>query len=59
MVYDYLVKHDGKYYQPGEEVPDNKEPLSEKESDKDIVFETDAMAADKPTIKRGRPKKSE
>ena len=63
MIYDHLVKHNGKYYQPGEEVPENKEPLFSEEisepSDKDITFESDAVAGTKTSGRRGRPKKSE
>lgn len=63
MVYDHLVKHNGKYYQPGEEVPENKEPLFSAEvpesSDKDITFESDAVTETKTSGRRGRQKKSE
>lgn len=62
MIYDYLVKHNGKYYNPGEEVPDDEGPLytSEREvPDKDIVMDTNTAEKPKPSIHRGRPKKSD
>ena len=62
MIYDHIVKHNGKYYNPGEEVPEKTEPLtsaSEEVSDEDIILETDSVVGAKTTGKRGRPKKSE
>ena len=63
MVYDHLVKHNGRYYNPGEEVPEKEEPLpfdgTEGISDEDIVLETDSAAGNKTSGRRGRPKKSE
>ena len=63
MIYDHLVKHNGKYYRPGEEVPDNKEPLLSEAipglSDDDISFETDSLIGAKSVGRRGRPKKSD
>lgn len=62
MIYDYLVKHNGKYYKPGEEVPENTETLHNRKpeaSDEDIVMDTDAVVKPKQNTKRGRPKKSE
>lgn len=63
MIYDHLVKHNGRYYQPGEEVPENKEPLFQEEapepSDKYITFESDVVSETKNSGRRGRPKKSE
>lgn len=63
MVYDHIVKYNGKYYPAGEEVPENEEPLSVEDvpeiSDEDIAFETDAVAETKSTGKRGRPKKTD
>ena len=62
MIYDHIVKFNGKYYNAGEEVPENKEPLFPKEeeiSDNDIVLETDSAVATKASGRRGRPKKSE
>lgn len=62
MIYDHLVKHNGKYYNPGEEVPETTESLNlvpEEISDKDIVFETNSVAEIKSSGRRGRPKKSE
>ena len=44
MIYDHLVKHNGKYYAAGEEVPENEEPLFNScTSDENIVLETDAV----------------
>lgn len=63
MIYDYVVKHNGKYYKAGEEVPEKEEPLSFHDtaeiSDEDITLETDAVAETKSTGKRGRPKKTD
>ena len=60
MIYDHIVKFNGKYYNAGEEVPVNEEPLfSEEPSDEDIVVDTDAVAKTRPSSKRGRPKKFE
>lgn len=62
MIYDHLVKHNGRYYNPGEEVPVNEEPLFSEEpevSDENIVMDTDAVAKPRSSSKRGRPKKSE
>lgn len=61
MIYDHIVKYNGKYYPTGEEVPENEEPLSNEDipevSDEDITLEIDAVAETKSTGKRGRPKK--
>ena len=60
MIFDHVVKHNGRYYNPGEEVPVNEEPLfSEEPSDEDIVVDTDAVAKTRPSSKRGRQKKFE
>ena len=63
MVYDHIVKYNGKYYPAGEEVPENAESLSTENipevSDEDIALETDSVAETKYSGKRGRPKKSE
>ena len=60
MIYDHVVKHNGRYYNPGEEVPVNEESLfSEELSDEDIVMYTDAVEKPRSSSKRGRPKKSE
>lgn len=60
MIYDHVVKHNGRYYNPGEEVPVNEESLfSEELSDEDIVMDTDAVEKPRSSSKRGRPKKSE
>lgn len=63
MVYDHIVKYNGKYYPAGEEVPENEEPLFTETipevSDENITLETDAVAETKSSGKRGRPKKSE
>lgn len=63
MIYDHIVKYNGKYYPAGQEVPENEEPLSAENipeaSDEDITLETDAVAETKSSGKRGRPKKTE
>lgn len=60
MIFDHVVKHNGRYYNPGDEVPVNEEPLFlEEPSDADIVMDTDAVAKPRSSSKRGRPKKSE
>lgn len=63
MIYDHIVKHNGKYYAAGEEVPDNEEPLFSDDmtgvTDEDITLETDAVSETKSSGRRGRPKKSE
>ena len=63
MIYDHIVKFNGKYYNAGEEVPEKEELLSTENipdvSDEDITLETDAVVETKSTGKRGRPKKSE
>lgn len=63
MVYDHLVKHNGKYYQPGEEVPENKESLFSEEvpepSDKYIAFDSDVVSGTKTSGRRGSPKKTD
>lgn len=58
MKYDHIVKYNGKYYEAGEEVPENEEPLSDLyASDENIVLETDSVAT-KTESRRGRPKKT-
>lgn len=58
MKYDHIVKYNGKYYEAGEEVPENEEPLSDLyASDENIVLETDSVAT-KTESRRGRPKKA-
>lgn len=63
MIYDHIVKFNGKYYNAGEEVPEKEEPLlfdgTEGISDEDIVLETDSAVGNKTSGRRGRPKKSE
>lgn len=63
MIYDHIVKFNGKYYNAGEEVPEKEEPLSlggtESFSDEDIVLEADSAVGNKAPGRRGRPKKSE
>ena len=63
MIYDHIVKFNGKYYNAGEEVPKKEESLpfdgTEGISDEDIVLETDSAAGNKTSGRRGRPKKSE
>lgn len=55
MVYDYLVKHNGKYYQPGEEVPENDESVSFD----DKISENNVPERPKTSGRRGRPKKTQ
>ena len=63
MIYDHIVKFNGKYYNAGEEVPENKEPLLSETipvlSDEDISFETDSLIGAKSVGRRGRPKKTD
>lgn len=63
MIYDHIVKFNGKYYNAGEEVPEKEESLpfdgTEGLSDEDIVLETDSAVGNKTSGRRGRPKKSE
>lgn len=63
MIYDHIVKFNGKYYNAGEEVPEKEELLpfdgTEGLSDEDIVLETDSAVGNKTSGRRGRPKKSE
>ena len=63
MIYDHIVKFNGKYYNAGEEVPEKEEPLpfdgTEGLFDEDIVLETDSTVGSKTSGRRGRPKKSE
>lgn len=63
MKYDHIVKYNGKYYDAGEEVPENEEPLSVDDtteiSDEDITLETDAVSDSKTSGRRGRPKKTD
>ena len=63
MIYDHIVKFNGKYYNAGEEVPEKEEPLpfdgTKGLSDEDIVLETDSAVGNKTSGRRGRPKKSE
>lgn len=63
MIYDHIVKFNGKYYNTGEEVPEKEELLSfdgtEGLSDEDIVLEADSVVENKTSGRRGRPKKSE
>lgn len=62
MVYDHLVKHNGKYYEAGEDVPEeiNVFPSTNEEvsdlDDEGIVLETDAVYKPKSSGRRGRPK---
>lgn len=62
MIYSHIVKHNGKYYAAGEEVPENEEPLSLNEhqelTDEDIVFEENVVGITKTPGRRGRPKKA-
>ena len=63
MIYDHTVKHNGKYYVAGEEVPENEESLFPDDmmgvADEDITLETDAVSEKKSSGRRGRPKKTE
>ena len=63
MIYDHIVKFNGKYYNAGEKKKKKEEPLpfdgTEGLSDEDIVLETDSAVGNKTSGRRGRPKKSE
>ena len=63
MIYDHIVKFNGKYYNAGEEVPEKEEHLpvdgTKGLADEDIVLETDSAVGNKTSGRRGRPKKSE
>lgn len=63
MIYDHIVKFNGKYYNAGEEVPEKEEPLFPDDmmgvADEDITLETDAVSEKKSSGRRGRPKKTE
>ena len=63
MIYDHIVKFNGKYYNAGEDVPENEESLdfdgTENLFNKDAVLETDSVIENKTSGRRGRPKKSE
>lgn len=56
MIYDHVVKHNGKYYAVGEDVPENDESIL---PDKNIAFDTNSVTEEKMAAKRGRPKKSQ
>ena len=59
MIYDHLVKHNGKYYAAGEEVPENEQALFDYyASDENIVLETDGVVT-KTERRRGRSKNTE
>ena len=58
MIYDHIVKFNGKYYNAGEEVPEKEELLpfdgTEGISDEDIVLVVDSAVANKNSGRRGR-----
>ena len=57
MIYDHIVKRNGKYYRAGCEVPDNEElPFAE---DRDITFDGDVVTETVATTRKGRPKKED
>ena len=58
MIYDHIVKRNGKYYSAGCDVPDNEETLPFAD-DRDITLETDAVSESNTASRRGRPKKEE
>ena len=59
MIYDHTVKHNGKYYAAGEEVPENDNPLFvNKSEEKNNISDIDGVSSLK-TSKRGRPRKLE
>ena len=53
MIYDHLVKHNGKYYAAGEEIPENEEPLPFA----DTGLEEEEIEEEKPAARKGRPRK--
>lgn len=63
MIYDHIVKFNGKYYNAGEEVPEKKGPFSVPDNlsplEEDIMKNNSAALKTKTSGRRGRPKKSE
>lgn len=55
MKYPYMVKHEGKYYPPNTEIPENKEPDKEpqKEPNKEPQKEPEPPKNEKPGGKKG------
>lgn len=51
MIYDHLVKHNGKYYAAGEEVPED-DFAQDKHEDETLKSQNESAIA-----RRGRPKK--
>ena len=63
MIYDHIVKFNGKYYNAGEEVPEKEESLSSSDDlsllEEDVTRNNGAALKTKTSGRRGRPKKSE
>lgn len=63
MIYDHIVKFDGKYYNAGEEVPEKEGPFSAPDNfsslEENIMKNNSAALKTKTSGRRGRPKKSE
>ncbi len=53
MIFDHIVKFNGKYYAAGEEVPENEEPLPFA----DTGLEEEEIEEEKPAARKGRPRK--
>lgn len=58
MVFDYLVKHNGIYYQPGEDVPIEEKAVNVPPTSP-VEEVADTEKVDKPKSKGGRPRKAE
>ena len=63
MIYDHIVKFNGKYYNAGVEVPEKEESLSASDDlsllEEDVTRNNSAALKTKTSGRRGRPKKSE
>lgn len=63
MIYDHIVKFNGKYYNAGEEVPEKEESLSASDDlsllEEDVTRNNGEALKTKTSGRRGRPKKSE
>lgn len=61
MIYDHIVKHNGKYYAAGENVPENVTP-SLAENTENFWDSDSALETEVPSVtmgaRRGRPKKN-
>ena len=63
MIYDHIVKFNGKYYNAGEEVPEKEGPSSVPDNlsplEESVVKNNSIAIKTKTSGRRGRPKKSE